>query len=225
MANLGWMQIEIMSELWRKIISFFGGEGNESQKLKQLEFDLNKIKSDNLKKNFKRISKSRIDYIETSLNHKKIFLEALGDVEESLVLISSWKTSYVMNSEFEESFRSCIAKGINIYVGYINSQYNYEVDENLDAKKKINELQAWCFREYGQDCRMHEISEPKQAATLIVDEKYIIIGNCENDKKSWIFFDSEFVISERNTIIGNFDGPQELTRRRLLKRVFPGTLI
>ena len=75
----------ILMELWRKIISFFGGEGNECQKLKQLEFDLNKIKSDNLKKNFKRISKSRIDYIETSLNHKKRFLEAIKHPLETVL--------------------------------------------------------------------------------------------------------------------------------------------
>tara|TARA_B110000438_G_scaffold299077_1_gene348538 strand:+ start:675 stop:1334 length:660 start_codon:yes stop_codon:yes gene_type:complete len=209
---------------WEKIVGHFKGVGGNAQLLKRLNNTIDNLKNENLKKNLKKISKSKIDILKTPEEHRAKFIDALKHTEESLVILSNWKSNYVLNDEFENSLRSCLTQGITVHIGYIDSQINspnleFETEEN--AKKKIKSLQKWCFKELGQGCRLQVIYESKPTEILIVDDKYIINGDCEQENISWIFYDKNFVTSERNAIIGNLDGPLELTRRGLLRSVFP----
>tara|TARA_B100001142_G_C14249891_1_gene622785 strand:- start:277 stop:942 length:666 start_codon:yes stop_codon:yes gene_type:complete len=214
-----------LGELVKHII----GLGGNNQLLNRLKTDLDNLKNDNLKKNFKKISKSRIDILDTQEKHSEIFLHALELAEENLVILSNWGSDLVTNEDFESSLRSCLTRGVNIHIGYIDNHSDIsknpkkEFKTKKNAKIKIMALQEWCFKELGQGCRLYEISDLKLTATLILDDKYIIIGDSKQEKISWVFYDKNFVISERDAIIGNFDGPIELTRRGLFKKVIPGT--
>jgi hypothetical protein len=212
---------------WEKIVEHIKGTGANTQLLSRLSSSLDNLKNENLKKNFKKISKSRIDILETPDSHRERFIDALKQTEESLVILSNWNSSYIMNDEFENSLRFCFTQGINVHIGYINSNKNsrkLDLETEKNAKKKIKSLQEWCFRELGQGCRLQVINDSKSTAILIVDDKYIITGDCEQEEVSWVIYDKSFVTTERDAIIGNLDGPVELTRRGLLRRVLPGSL-
>ena len=212
---------------WDKIIGCFAGGQNNPQLLARLRADLEQLNNENLSRHYKKISKFKIDVLETPLEHHTKFIEALNDAKESIVLLSNWAKIYIMNDEFESSMRSCLARGVNVYVGYVSSQSNnsnLEADSELKAKKKFKELEDWCFRKHGQDCRMRKIDTSASAMILIVDDKYLINSNCKNEDRSWVIYDRDFVASERNAIIGKLDGPLEITRRGLLRSLLPSSL-
>ena len=212
---------------WEKIVEQFKRQEINSQLINRLNSNLDNLKNEKIKKNFKKISKSKIDILETPDEHREKFLTALDHTEESLVILSNWNSSYVMNDEFESSLRSCLAKGVNVHVGYILSESNNPKQEpEIDkiAKEKIKSLQEWCYQELGQGCRLHEIDDTKPTAILIVDDKYIINGESKQKDISWVIYDKSFVTAERNAIIGTLDSPIELTRRGLLRRFMPGDL-
>ena len=217
----------MIKNFWNKILGNVAGDQNKTQLIRRLGFDLDRLNNESLKKNYKKISKSQIDVLETSQEHHEKFLKALNDAKKSLILISHWTKNDVMNDEFETSLRACLTRGVNVYVGNSFQQsddHKPVADSEPKAKKKFKELQDWCFRELGQGCRLHKIDLPSLKTILIVDDKYLINGNCENEDRSWVIYDKDFVTSERDAIIGNLDGPLEITRRGLLRRVIPGSL-
>jgi hypothetical protein len=215
----------MIKRLWDKLFINITEVQNNRRLIKLLWTDLDGLKNESLKKNYKKISKSKIDILKTYQEHQERFLEALNDSKEYLVLLFNWTEFYVMNDNFENSLRSCLARGVNVYIGYT---FKHSVDSKLDdsevkAKNKFKELQNWCFSEHGQGCRLHEIERPSLKTILIVDDKYLINGNCENENRSWILYDKDFVTSERNNIIGNLDGPLDITRRGLFRNFVPGS--
>ena len=216
----------MIKNLWSKIFKNVAGGQNNSQLTKLLLTDLEQLNNESLKRNYKNILKSKVDVLETSQEHHKKFLEALGEVKECLVLLSNWTKFYEMSDDFENSLRSCLTRGVNVYVGFAFKQLADDkatFDSELKADNKYKELQDWCFKNLGQGCRLHKIERSSLKITLIVDDKYLINGNCEKENRSWVFYDKNFVNSERDSIIGNLDGPLEITRRGLFRRVVPGS--
>ena len=147
-------------------------------------------------------------------------------------MLSGWATSYAIDDESRSLLRACLTRGVRVYIGYGYKKKNdskpaagYEIEANNSLKK----LQEWCAEER-LDGRLHIFYFPNHAKTLIVDDKYAINGSfnwlsnkgsSQNEERSWIIYDWDFVTSERDKIIGNLDNPLEPSRRGLLKRVIP----
>ena len=200
--------------------------------INQLKADLDRLDNEEIRKNLNKISKSRIEVIETPREHRQKFLEALSTAQETLIILSGWATSYSVNDEFRERLRDCLTRGVNIYIGYGYKRKGEKIEEKdyeRRARETLDSLRDWCAVEELKG-RLKVFKYPNHAKTLIKDDEYAIngsfnwlsnIGSSQNEERSWIVYDWDFVTSERDSIISQLDDPTKPTRRGLLKRVLP----
>jgi phosphatidylserine/phosphatidylglycerophosphate/cardiolipin synthase-like enzyme len=175
---------------------------------------------------------SKIKPISTPDEHRAILLEALEKATDTLVILSGWATSYVVNKDFQKRLGACLQRGVNVYIGYgytaaheprPKKSYEKEADDNLQA------LKEWCALQETKGILVARYY-PNHAKLLICDEKFAVNGSFNwlsnsgrslNEERSWVVFDRDFVSTELDIVIDGLMSPLKSTKRDFMKKFIP----
>ena len=213
-------------------------EENKKQKeiIKQLENDLERIANERLTKEFDRIKKSRIDVLATPWQHRKKLIESLKTAKHTLVILSGWATSYGINDEFRRLIKDCLIRGVHVYIGYgyRSSRENTPPKEfEKQALETLNKLQDWVTTKRSSD-NLHIFDFANHSKFLIKDDEYAIagsfnwlsnIGSSRNQERSWIVYDKEFILAEREEVIRHCETKAQHNTESTDSTLQPGAIV
>ena len=118
---------------------------------------------------------------------------------------------------------------MKLTVNTIKNAKPKEKDYERRARETLGELQNWCSKEKLSG-RIHVFHYPNHAKILIKDDQYAVnggfnwlsnIGGSQNEERSWVVYNYDFVTSERDEIIANLEDPRKPKRRNFLKKFLP----
>ena len=179
-----------------------------------------------------KIAAGKIDVLNTPAQNREFFLSTLRKAKDTVVILSGWATDYAVNEEFRKILRSALQRGVNIFIGYgyqKKGEKPKEKDYERRARETLGELQNWCSKEKLSG-RIHVFHYPNHAKILIKDDQYAVnggfnwlsnIGGSQNEERSWVVYNYDFVTSERDEIIANLEDPRKPKRRNFLKKFLP----
>ena len=189
-------------------------------------------RSELLQKLIKENDRKKIQPIDTIAEHRQEFIKALMTAKHTLCVLSGWATSYVVDKEFQHLLRECLIRGVDVYIGY-----GYQISKNSkpkkgfekEAERNLKELNEWCALEKTKGILIVRYF-PNHSKLLICDDRYAINGSfnwlsnsggSQNEERSWIVFDKDFVETERDIVINSLTSILKTSRRGLLTRVIP----
>ncbi len=189
-------------------------------------------RSELLQKLIKENDRKIIRPIDTLAEHRQEFVKALMTAKHTLCVLSGWATSYVVDKEFQHLLTKCLKRGVDVYIGY-----GYQISKNSkpkkgfekEAEKNLKELNEWCALEETKG-RLVVRYFPNHSKLLICDDKYAINGSfnwlsnsggSQNEERSWIVYDKDFVETERDIVITSLTSILKTPRRGLLTKVIP----
>ena len=191
--------------------------------------DIGQLDNKLLREKLETIAQSKVDILSSPNEHREKLIEALKDARETVVILSGWTTSFTVNQDFRQIIYQCLKRGVIIYIGYgyqKAGEERVEKEYEGEARQTLVELQNWIKK---RDLKGHLIVFPcpNHAKTLIKDDEYAINGNfnwlsnigaSQNEERSWIVYDKEFVTKERNNIIKDLEYPLKRTKRGLFNK-------
>lgn len=159
-------------------------------------------------------------------------LRAIREANDTLVILSGWATSYVVDDDFHRMLEQCLKRGTNVYIGYgYRASHEPRPKKEYEAKAESNlrQLCEWCAQ---QNPEGHLIVRyyPNHTKLLICDEKFAVngsfnwlsnAGRSRNEERSWIVYDKKFISTELDIVIDGLMSPLKSTKRDLLKMIFP----
>lgn len=164
--------------------------------------------------------------------HRKILFEAMEKATDTLVILSGWATSYVIDKDFQERLAECLKRGVNVYIGY-GYQASHEPRPKKGYEKKaeinLNALSEWCDKQK-TDGLLVVRYYPNHTKLLICDEKFAVNGSFNwlsnsggsiNEERSWIVHDKQFISAELDIVVDGLMSPMKSTKRDVLKKIFP----
>lgn len=176
--------------------------------------------------------RNKIRPISTSEEHRAVLFEALGEARDTLVILSGWATSYVVNKDFQKRLGACLQRGVNVYIGYgytashepkPKKSYEKEAEANLES------LKEWCAAQNTKGLLIARYY-PNHAKLLICDEQFAVNGSFNwlsnsgrslNEERCWIVYDKEFISTELDIVISGLMSPLKSSKRDLLKKFVP----
>lgn len=177
-------------------------------------------------------SKERIKSITTSEEHRSVLFEALETASDTLVILSGWATSLVVDAEFQKKLAVCLNRGVNIYIGYgFKAAHEPRPKQDYEAKaaENLSALCEWCAEQETEGLLIVRYY-PNHTKLLICDEKFAVNGSFNwlsnsdasiNEERSWIVYDEHFISTELDIVIDGLMSPLKSTKRDLLKKIFP----
>jgi phosphatidylserine/phosphatidylglycerophosphate/cardiolipin synthase-like enzyme len=177
-------------------------------------------------------NQKKIKPITSNEDHRAVLMEALDKASDTLVILSGWATSYVINRDFQDRLAKCLKRGVNVYIGYgyqaaheprPKKTYEKEAENNLKA------LSEWCATQE-TDGFLIVRYYPNHTKLLICDEKFAVNGSFNwlsnsgrslNEERSWVVYDKKFISTELDIVIHDLMSPLKSTKRDLLKMVVP----
>ena len=200
---------------------------------RELRRDISQLDNKFLREKLESIAQNKVDILSTPNEHREKLIEALKNARETVVILSGWTTSFTVNQEFRRIITQCLKRGVIIYIGY---GYQKDGEERVkkeyegEARQTLVELQSWIENKRDLKGQLIVFFCPNHAKTLIKDDEYAIngsfnwlssFGTSENEKRSWIVYDKEFVTQERDSIIKVLEHPLRPTKGGLFKRWLP----
>ena len=199
---------------------------------RELRRDISQLDNKLLREKLETIAQGKVDILSTPNEHREKLIEVLKNARETVVVLSGWTTSFTVNQEFRRIIAQCLKRGVIIYIGYGYQKAGEEPVEKEyegEARQTLVELQSWVEK---RDLKGQLIvfSCPNHAKTLIKDDEYAIngsfnwlsnIGTSQNEERSWIVYNKEFVTQERDSIIKVLEYPLKPTKGGLFKKWLP----
>ena len=196
----------------------------------ELRRDIGELDNKLLIEKLETIAQSKVDILSTPNEHRAKLIESFKNARETVVVLSGWTTSFTVNPEFRRIIAQCLKRGVIIYIGYGYQKTGEEPVEKEyegEARQTLVELQSWVEKRNLKG-QLIVFSCPNHAKALIKDDEYAIngsfnwlsnIGTSQNEERSWIVYDKDFVTQERDSIIKVLDYPLKPTKRGLFKRL------
>lgn len=194
---------------------------------------LKKIDNDIIQQHLDDIIKSLIIPLDTLEHHRKKLFEALDAAKEQIIILSGWGTSFVINDNFRNKLGKCLARGVDVYIGYGYQKSNErKIDKDVEqkAKKTLSDLQEWCAENKTKGL-LETFYFPNHSKILICDNKFAVcgsfnwlsnVGKSLNEERSYVIYAKKFVSDEAYRIIANLKDPKKpVSRRGLLKNFVP----
>ncbi|MEE2745455.1 MAG: hypothetical protein VX617_01100 [Pseudomonadota bacterium] len=165
-----------------------------------------------LVKHIEAIKNGGVATISKAKAHNKRLIKALKTANESVIVLSGWKTNYTTKREFRTLLGRCLKRGVMVYIGYGYQKPEEELIESSlkeEAKGNLNKLLDWCMNRNWEG-RLEVIYLPNHAKILIKDDDYAIMGNFDwlsnsnlgnYNEKSWIVSNKEFINEEKDQIV------------------------
>ena len=199
----------------------------------QLKKDLKRLDNKNFSNNFNSLPINQIEVLENPKNHRKKLLETLQVAQKTIVIFSGWITDYSITDEFRNKIKKCLDRGVDIIIawGYKKSRsISFTKQHFNNAEKAIRELQEWTSLNNTKGT-LETFYFPNHSKILICDTKYAIMGSfnwlsnsggSENEERSYIIYNKEFIKNEMVEIMKNlYDPSKPMSRRQLLKNFLP----
>lgn len=199
----------------------------------QLKKDLNRLDNQNLNENISSLSSKQIDVLEGPMSHRQKLLETLDVAQKTIVIFSGWVTDLSVNELFKNKLRNCLARGVDIIIawGYKKSRGIHFSKEYFNkAEQSLRNLQEWTALNKTEGI-LETFYFPNHSKILICDDKYAIMGSfnwlsnsggSENEERSYIIYNKEFIKNELVEITKNlFDPSKPHSRRKFLKNFLP----
>ena len=199
--------------------------------INDLKKDLKKIDNKILSSKLENLSNNEIKVLTTPKDHRKLLLQTLDTANSTIVIFSGWLTDYSVNNEFRNKLKNCLSRGVDIIIawGYKKSG-DISSQEKNTGEKSINELQEWTSQNKTSGT-LESFYFPNHSKILICDTKYAVMGSfnwlsnkggSENEERSWIVYNKNFIQDELSEIMKNlYDPKKPLSRRQLLKNFIP----
>jgi len=199
--------------------------------INDLKKDLKKIDNKILSSKLENLSNNEIKVLTTPKDHRKLLLQTLDTANSTIVIFSGWLTDYSVNNEFRNKLKNCLSRGVDIIIawGYKKSG-DISSQEKNTGEKSINELQEWTSQNKTSGT-LESFYFPNHSKILICDTKYAVMGSfnwlsnkggSENEERSWIVYNKNFIQDELSEIMKNlYDPKKPLSRRQLLKNFVP----
>ena len=201
------------------------------KEIHEIRVDLQELDNERLRAKAATIAAGKVDVLDTPSKHRDFFLSTLRSAKHTVVILSGWATDYAVNDEFRNVLRDALQRGVNVYIGYgyqKKNEKNREKNYERRARETLSELQNLCSKEKLAG-RINVFHYPNHAKILIKDDTYAVNGGfnwlsnnggSQNEERSWVVYNYDFVTAERDEIISSLESPLTPKRRGLLKRMF-----
>ena len=183
-----------------------------SRKNEEFISDVDRLDNRVLSGHIKTIIKDPIDTLQTREEHRKKLINALKTSSETVVILSEWAVRNTVDKQFRSLLGGCLKRGVMVYIGYgIQKSGTKPVERSVkqETKETLDDLMEWCVNKNWEG-RLEVFYYAGQANTLIIDDKYAIIGSLNwlsdkgslnTDEVSWIISNRDFIIQERDKIV------------------------
>ena len=199
--------------------------------INQLKKDLKRLDNTNLDSNIQNISNTEIKVLDTPKRHRKMLLETLDKAKKTIVIFSGWLTDYSVNEEFRDKLKKCLERDVDIIIAWGYKKSGSIGSENKNkAEKSMRDLQEWTSIKKTKGI-LETFYFPNHSKILICDTSYAIMGSfnwlsnsggSENEERSWIVYNKQFIEKELVDITKSlYDPKKPMSRRTLLKNFVP----
>ena len=197
----------------------------------RLKKDLKRLDNANLDSSIHNISNTEIKVLDTPKRHRKVLLETLDKAKKTIVIFSGWLTDYSVNEEFRDKLKKCLERDVDIIIawGYKKSGSVGSEHKNK-AEKSMRDLQEWTSIKKTKGI-LDTFYFPNHSKILICDTNYAIMGSfnwlsnsggSENEERSWIVYNKQFIEKELIDITKSlYDPKKPVSRRKLIKNFVP----
>ncbi|MEK9789320.1 MAG: phospholipase D-like domain-containing protein [Candidatus Woesearchaeota archaeon] len=198
-----------------------------------LRKDLKRLDNNTLSNQINSLSLDQIEVLENPKAHRKKLLDTLDNAQRTIVIFSGWVTDFSVTSEFRLKLKECLNRGVDIIIawGYKKSRGIHITEDHVNkAERSIRELQEWTSLNNTKGI-LQTFYFPNHSKILICDDKYAVMGSfnwlsnsggSENEERSYIIYNRDFIKKELVEITKNlFDPAKPHSRRKFLKNFVP----
>ena len=197
----------------------------------RLKKDLKRLDNANLDSSIHNISNTEIKVLDTPKRHRKVLLETLDKAKKTIVIFSGWLTDYSVNEEFRDKLKKCLERDVDIIIAWGYKKSGSVGSENKNkAEKSMRDLQEWTSIKKTKGI-LDTFYFPNHSKILICDTNYAIMGSfnwlsnsggSENEERSWIVYNKQFIEKELIDITKSlYDPKKPVSRRKLIKNFVP----
>ena len=197
----------------------------------RLKKDLKRLDNANLDSSIHNISNTEIKVLDTPKRHRKVLLETLDKAKKTIVIFSGWLTDYSVNEEFRDKLKKCLERDVDIIIAWGYKKSGSVGSENKNkAEKSMRDLQEWTSIKKTKGI-LETFYFPNHSKILICDTNYAIMGSfnwlsnsggSENEERSWIVYNKQFIEKELIDITKSlYDPKKPVSRRKLIKNFVP----
>ena len=198
-----------------------------------LRKDLERLDNNTLSSQINSLSLDQIEVLENPKAHRKKLLDTLDNAKRTIVIFSGWVTDFSVTSEFRLKLKESLNRGVDIIIawGYKKSRGIHITEDHVNkAEKSIRDLQEWTSLNNTKGI-LQTFYFPNHSKILICDDKYAVMGSfnwlsnsggSENEERSYIIYNRDFIRKELVEITKNlFDPTKPHSRRKFLKNFVP----